>query len=431
MSTVSVTTHVGFRWLWFAQTASQLGSQFSHLAIPLVGALLLDAKPFEMGLLLAAESVPFLLLGLPAGAIVDRQPKRRILITSDLLRALVLFTIPLAYWLECLTMAHLLLVALLVGVGTVFFDVAYMSYLPQLVGKEHLVDANAKLESTNAGARILGPGLAGSVVQLVGPAVALIADVIGFLASAVALGRIRGERFPAAPVSRLRLTTDIREGLECVWGNPMLRPLLLSTAHFNLFSSASAAVFMLFAVNQLELSATALGTAFALGNVGLLAGAAWAQGASAHFGLGRTIWVTTLLSGLGALLVPLATPATALPMLVTSLAFVGFNMMLYNINQVSLRQSITPTELQGRMNATIRFIAWGIQPLGALAGGMLGETIGLLPTLVVAALGSAGSAFWILTSPVARLRDIPSLMVDTMGLTTDNGTTGGTRGQDG
>ena len=234
------------------------------------------------------------------------------------------------------------------GTLTVFFDVAYMSYLPSLVGRSELIEGNSKLESTRAGAQVLGPGLGGTLVQLLSAPVAIALDCLSFLLSAVFLLFIRGAEAP--PVGRQATTSmraEIGEGLRYVFTHPLLRPIASSTATFNLCSSATGALYILFAVNELGLSAATLGLVFALGNIGLLLGAVLSARLSRRFGLGATIIGAAIVSGLGGLLVPLATPATAVALLIASQTLGGIGNMVYNVNQVSLRQAITPDRLQG------------------------------------------------------------------------------------
>ncbi|MCL5108649.1 MAG: MFS transporter [Chloroflexi bacterium] len=399
--------HADFLKLWADQTISQFGSQITFLALPLVAALL-GATPLEMGVLSAVEMLPFLLVGLPAGVWVDRMPRRPILIAGDLGRALVLASIPLAFLLDALTIGQLYVVAFIAGTFTVFFDVAYMSFLPALVTREELVEGNSKLETTRAAAQIAGPGVAGTLIQLFSAPVAILVDSLSFLISAAFLLAVHtGE--PAAvrrnPAGGVR--AEIGEGLRYVFSQPLLRPIASATATFNLFSSATFALYILFAVEELALDAAVIGLIFAVGNVGALLGATAAGTATRLLGLGRSIIGAMVLCGLASFLVPLATPATAVALLVPSLVVSGIGNMVYNINQVSLRQAITPARLQGRMNATVRFMVWGTMPIGSLLGGTLGQWLGLRPAILLAAAGSASAFIWLIASPVRTLRVQP------------------------
>jgi MFS family permease len=406
----SLWRHRDFMRLWSAETISQLGSQVTLLALPLAAILILDATAFQVGALSSIEFAPFLLVGLPAGVWVDRLRRRPILIAGDLGRAVVLASIPIAYWLDALTMLHLYAAAFLTGICTVFFDVAYQSYLPSLVEREQLTEGNAKLEISRSGAQLAGPGIAGALVQALTAPVAIVADAVSYLGSALFVIRIRRPEpdVPApAAEDRPRMRSQIMEGLRYVLGHPLLRPIAACTALSNLFSAMVTAILILFAVRVLGLTAGLIGIALAIGNVGFLAGALVADRIARRVGLGRAIIGSALLFGLAGFAYPLATPETAVGLLVAGGVLFGFGGVVYNVNQVSLRQAITPGRMQGRMNATMRFVVWGTLPIGALAGGALGGTIGLRPTLWIAALGGVLSFVPPLLSPVRTLRSMP------------------------
>lgn len=405
----SLWAHQDFLKLWAGQTVSQFGSQITFLALPLVAALLLNASPLEMGVLAAAEMAPFLLIGLPAGVWVDRTARRPILILGDFSRAVVLASIPAAALLGLLTMNQLYVVAFLVGIATVFFDVAYMSYLPSMVHRASLVEGNSKLETSRAAAQVAGPGVGGVLVQVLSAPVAIAVDSLTFLVSGAFVLAIRApEAPPKIEKAGESLRREIAEGIRYVFTHALLRPIASSTATFNLFAAASGALYVLFAVNELDLDAALLGFIFAVGNVGLVLGAVFAGGLSRRYGLGNTITGAAAISGLAALLVPIATPQTAVALLISSQAIAGMCNMVYNINQVSLRQAITPARVQGRMNATIRFTVWGTMPIGALIGGVIGEALGLRPAMAIAAVGTSLAFLWLVRSPVRGLREQPA-----------------------
>jgi MFS family permease len=402
--------HPDFMKLWTAETVSQLGTQVTLLALPLTAIVILKASPFKVGLLVTLEFLPFILVGLPAGVWVDRMRRRPILIAGDLARAVVLGTVPLAYELHVLHIVQLYAVALLAGVGTVFFDVAYQSYLPSLVGREHLVDGNAKLEISRSGAQLAGPGLAGLLIQLIKAPVAIFADALSYLWSAAFVGLIRKKEPPVEvhPGGHPSMRSEIKLGLRFVWHHSLLRPIAFCTATSNLASSMTAAVILVFAVRVLGLNAGTIGLIFAIGNVGFFLGAFLSQRAARWLGVGPTIVWSALVFSTPPLLVPLASPGTAFPLLVAAIALGGFGGAVYNINQVSLRQAITAERMQGKMNATMRFMVWGTLPIGGFVGGVLGGAIGLRPTLWVAAIGGLAAFFPPLFSPVRKLREIPA-----------------------
>jgi len=408
--------HPDFLKLWIGESISLVGSQITILALPLVAVLLLEATPAQMGLLRAAQYGPFLLLGLLAGVWVDRLRRRPIMIWADLGRAVLLGSIPLAAGLGLLRIEQLYLVAFLVGIQTVFFDVAYQSFLPSLVAREQLIEGNSKLEMSRSFAQIAGPGLGGGLVQLLTAPLALIVDSLSFLASALFLALIRtAEPCPTAS-ERRTLRGEIAEGLRFVLGNPLLRANAGCTGTWNLCSSTIQALFVLYATRELGLGSATLGLILAAIGPGALLGAWLASRAAGWLGVGPTIILAALIGGTGSLAVPLAgaVPTLAIPLagavltptvpLLAAGSFVsGLGGTLYNVTTVSLRQAITPEHLQGRMNATIRFLVWGTMPLGALLGGFLGEAIGLQPTLVLGAVAVQLSFLWPLLSPLRQL----------------------------
>ena len=409
ISPASLWRHRDFLKLWVGETISLFGSQFTFLALPLIAALTLQASPAEMGILTAVETAPFLLIGLFAGVWVDRRRKRPLLIAGDLGRALLLGTIPLAAFAGVLSINQLYVVGFLVGICTVFFDVAYQSYLPALVNREQLVEGNSKLEVSRSVAQLSGPGIAGVVIQLLTAPLAIILDVLSFLISGLFLGLIRREEPAPTRAAHPSVFADIREGLAVVFGNPYLRAIAGSTGTSNFFGNAIGALFILFATQDLKLSPAAIGIAAGLGNVGGLVGALLAGRLAARFGLGRVIIGSMFLAGLSGLLFAVATPASALPLIVFSGFCAGMGGTIYNINQISLRQAIIAQRLQGRMNATMRFLVWGTMPLGGLAGGLLGELMGLRSAIALAAAGGTLAFLWVLASPVRTLSQIPEI----------------------
>jgi MFS family permease len=379
--------------LWTAESVSRLGSQVSLLALPLVAITVLHASTFEVGLLSTAEFAPFILVGLPAGVWVDRLRRRPVLIAGDLGRALALASIPVAYWLDVLSIGQLYAVGFVTGVLTVFFDVAYQSYLPSLVEPEQLIEGNAKLEISNSGASIAGPGLAGGLIQLVTAPLAVLADAISFLASGVFVATIRRrEPPPAGDQGQARagggMRREIVEGLRYVLGQRLLRWIAVTTASANLFGSMITAILVLYLVRQLGMSPGLIGLVMTTGNIGWLVGAVLAGRLGAWLGVGRVIVAAIGLCGLGTLLIPLAPEAAPIPLLVGGQFLQSFGGTTYNISQLSLRQAITPRRLHGRMNATMRFMVWGTLPLGAALGGAVGGAIGLRPTVWIAAVAS-------------------------------------------
>lgn len=404
-----------FLKLWTAQTISVFGSQVSTLAIPLTAALILKVEPLAFALLGTVETLPFILFTLPAGAWVDRLRRRPIQIAGDLGRAIALATIPLAYLLDSLTIWQLYLVGFVTGTFTVLFDVANQSYLPSVVESDEIAEGNARLQISQSAAQVAGPGIAGYLVGLLRAPVAILVDVLSFLASALFLFLIRRPEPPVTPRldapgrSGASIWNEVREGLGFVLGHPPLRAISAATATSNLFGSMVLAIYILYAVQELGLSAETIGIVLAIGNLGALAGAFLANRVAGRMGVGPTIVGSLLTYGLGALFIALAPSGDpAVAFLVVAGVVSGIGGMVYNINQVSYRQAICPPRMQGRMNATIRWLVWGTLPIGSIAGGALASVIGLHPTVWVgAALGFIPWLF-LLFSPVRRIRTMPS-----------------------
>ena len=404
--------HADFLKLWSAETVSQVGSQVSGLALPFVAIVTLDVSAFEVALLGVVEFAPFILVTLPAGVLVDRLPRRPILVAGDVGRAALLATIPLAYAFDVLTIWHLYAVGFAVGVCTVFFDVAYQSYLPSLVARDQLVEGNSKLEISRSGAQIGGPGVAGVVIEILTAPVAILADAISFLVSGLFVLGIRkreprperaepGEKGPG-------MKAELMEGLRYVLGHRLLRWIAASTATYNFFGSLMFAILLVYAVRDLGMSAGVIGVVLAVGNVGFLAGALSATRISNRIGVGRAI-VAAQVGGFSILLIPLAPQDAdgAIPFLVAALTVGGFGVVVYNVTQLSLRQAITPERLQGRMNSVMRFIVWGVIPLGNLAGGALASLYGLRAAIWVGAVGCCLAVLPVLLSPVRSVMRVP------------------------
>ena len=406
-----------FLKLWSAETISQLGSQVTGLALPLVAIITLDVSAFQVALLNVIEFAPFILISLPAGVWVDRLPRRPILIAGDLGRAALLATIPLAYAFDALTMWQLYVVGFAFGVLTVFFDVAYQSYLPALVQRDQLVDGNSKLEISRSGAQLAGPALAGVLIQALKAPLAILVDAISFLASALfVLGIRKREEVPEREPGRSPLhgmRGELSEGVRYVFGHRHLRWIAASTATFNFFGSMMGAIFLVYAVRQLGLGAGTIGLIFAIGNVGYLTGALTANRVAGRIGVGPAI-VAGAATGVASLLIPLAPEDSPIPYLIVSGVIIGFGVVVYNVTQVSFRQASTPERLQGRMNSVMRFIVWGVMPLGTLLGGVIATGVDLKTAIWVGAAGQALAFLPVLLSPVRSLREMPESVTDAL-----------------
>ena len=400
-----------FMKLWSAQTVSRLGSALSGLALPLIAAGALGAGPAEMGLLSAAGSLPALLVGLPAGVWADRARRRPLLVAADAGRALLLASLPAAAALGALGLAQLYLVTFLSGVLGVLHDVAARSYLPAVVGRERLVQGNSQLELSGSLSAVAGPSLAGLVIQAITAPLAVALDALSFAASAACIGLIR--RAEAAPAAaRAPALAQMREGLGLVLRHPLLRALAGCLATSNFTSNVFYALYILFGTRELGLDAAALGLVYGLGAAGALLAALVAPALSARLGPGRALLAGALLGSLEVLPAALATPQNGAALLVLSSLLGNFGWVLYNVNAVSLRQAVTPPQLLGRMNASMSFLMAGMLPLGALAGGALGEAVGLRGAVALAAAGSLFSVLWLLFSPARRLKGLPGALAE-------------------
>ena len=398
--------HREFLKLWAGQSISELGSEITLLALPLVAVLTLHAGAFQVGVLGAVGLAPFILVGLPAGVWVDRLGRRRpILVLADVGRIVSIGSIPVAAAFFHLTLVHLYIAAFVTGVLTVFFDVAYQSYLPALVDYDQLVDGNAKLELTRSGAALVGPPLGGSLVGVFGAPVAMTADAISYVVSVVSLLSIRHvEPRAERPLVRVSMRSDIAAGLRYVLGHPLLRPIAMCTSTWNFFGNMYFAMIVLFCVRILGMSATEIGVAVGVGSIGAPIGAFIAAPVSRRIGVGPTIVLSAAL-GSGGLLVALAPRSNPVPFVIGA-SFIGAVGVIYNITQVSLRQAICLPAFQGRMNATMRFLVWGTIPIGSFLGGVLGSSIGLRPTMVIGAAGTLLAVVPVALSPVRTLHTI-------------------------
>jgi MFS family permease len=405
----SLWQHRDFMLLWGGQTISEVGSAVTVLALPLVALVTLHASTFEVAALSACTNLAFLFIALPAGAWVDRWRKRGVMVWGDIGRFVILGSIPLARELDALTLPHLFVAAVLAGALTVFFDVAYQSYLPELLDADQLVDGNGKLGASQAFGQVAGPGVGGVLVGALGAAYAMAVDAASFGVSAIATILIRHrEPVPDMPAADRNLRREIREGLAFVLGHPVLKKVVACTATSNLFGGAQFAIVTTFMVRTLDASPGAIGAVFSVGSIGGVLGGAYAGRIARRVGNARVIWLSLLVTAPFGVLAALAFPGWGLVLLGISVFAVSAGGVVYNTAQVSYRQAICPRDLLGRMNASVRAIVWGALPLGGFAGGALGEWIGLRPTMFVAAIGQSAAVAWLLASPLRHWRDIPA-----------------------
>jgi MFS family permease len=390
-----------FRRLWYATSVSELGTQVSQLAIPLAAISLLHASALEVGVLAAAGYLPLAVFGLPAGAWVDRVRRRRVLMVTDLARAVVLASIPLMHGLDHLTIVQLWIVALLVGGLSVFFDVAYASYLPTLVDRADLARGNSRLQVSEQGAAVIGPGLAGWLIGLVGAPLAIATDAASYLGSAFFVGRIRHREPSEAAASRQPLRTQIAEGLQYVFAERYLRGIAVAAGLINLFGRMMVVVLPIYLVRSVGYSATAIGIVFAIGAVGFLLGAALADRVTKALGIGITIVVGGTVAAAALLLFALPSASIAGPFVAAGMFVYGIGALNFTVANATLRQLMTPGELLGRTTASMRFLVWVAQPVAALLGGVLASQIGLHATLWIGAVGALSAPAVLLSSGLA------------------------------
>lgn len=398
-----------FLKLWAGQAVSLLGSQVTLLALPLTAVLLLHASAAQMGLLRAVTSVPALLFGLLAGVVADRVRRRPLLIRANIGRALLLGSIPVAAVLGLLRLGHLFFIAFATGTLTVFFEVAYTAYLPTLVTPPQLVEGNSRLETTRAVAQFAGPGVAGVLIQWLTAPLAIGVHALGFLVSTVFLGTIHTvEPALRARGARASVWREIAEGLRAVQAEPTLRALAGSSAIFNLFDNMLLAVYVLYVTRTLGLPPAAVGGILAVGGLGSLVGALLASRVARAIGLGRTLLGGVVVASLAEGGIALAHGPQVALILALAEAAVQCGALLYTVNNVSLRQALVPGPLRGRVTGTVRFLTWGVAPIGAILGGMVGERYGLRSAVLVAALGTTGACLWLALSPVRAMRAYPA-----------------------
>ncbi|MFF2191363.1 MFS transporter [Streptomyces sp. NPDC058157] len=393
-----------FRLFMSSHICNELGGSITYVALPLMAVLTLDASAMQAGLLSAAEHAAFLLLGLPAGAWVDRMRKRRVMMAADLARAVLLTALPVAYLLDLHSMPLLYAVALLLGCARLFGDVADQSYLPTLIGKDTLIAGNSKLETVRSGAEFAGPGVAGFLVQLLGAAGTLAGQAVTSLVSLVLLGRIEAREEKPEPAPRRHLLRDIREGLSYVLSHRILRLIALNTAAVNLFLSAVMAIEVLFLTRTVGLPPAAVGWVLTTATIGSVLAAAAADRVTRAVGAARLTWLSLLVTMPFGLLLPLADNDWRIGLFVLGSLVQSAGVTLYNICQVTYRQTVCPPHLLGRMTATMRFLVWGVLPLSGLLAGFLGELLGVREALWVCVAALAAAPLVLLCSPLRRMR---------------------------
>ena len=402
-------THADFMKFWAGETVSLFGTQVTSLALPLTAIIVLHATPGQLGVIRFLQTVPFLLLALLIGAWVDRRRKRPVMIGSNAARFVLVGLVPILAVAGALDMPILYLLAFGFGVATVFFDVCWMSYVPSLVGKDQLAEANSKVSTSYAVADVSGPGLGGVLVQLLGAPKAMAADALSYLVSIGTLLAIKTEEpAPERPAER-HLLAEIREGLQLVLGNRYVRATTTQGGLWNFCYIMTDTIFLLYAIRELHFTPSLVGLVIGVGMTGGIIGSALASSFSRRFRYGPTIMIACGFGTLPTFLIPAAQGSRALLAVLFMVAYflVRFGAVTANVLMITLRQTVTPARLLGRMNAAARTVLYTGGALGAIAAGLLGSTIGLRNTLWVAAVGFALTLTPLLLSPIPALRELP------------------------
>ena len=396
---------------WAGQGISQFGDRITELALPLIAVTSLHVGASTVGLLTAAVWAPNL-LSLLVGTWVDHHVrKRRLLIAADLLRALVLLSLPVAHVIGAITLAQLFMVALVAGLGQVLYQTSYPSFFVGLVRRDQFVEANSLLSGTRSASFVAGPAVAGGLIHVVTAPVAMLVDAITFAISAVLIGRVKVPDLPVDATNQDGLLGRSRDGMALVLRNPYLRASLACATTINFFNLMAGALIILYASRELGLSAGVIGLAFGIGATGGLVGTVAAGPLSRRIGVGRTIALGAVVFSAPFALMPLATgPTWSRAGVLALVEFISaFGVMCLDIPLNALQTAITPDGVRSRVAGAFSTVNYGIRPLGAIAGGLVGEWIGLAPTMVVAAVGGSLSVLWLLRSPVISTRTIEEL----------------------
>ncbi|MGO4881166.1 MAG: MFS transporter [Bryobacteraceae bacterium] len=397
-----------FLKLWAGQSVSQVGSWITLVGLPMTAAVLLKASPLQMGILSGVSGAAILIFGLFAGVWADRLRRRPILIWADLGRAGVLGTVPLAAAFGRLTMSHLYLVATVSSALTVLFDVSYQAYLPSLVRAENLLEGNSKLALSENIAGVVGPGLTGILIKALTAPMAILFDALSFVWSAGAVWLIRKPEPRPRPSAAPHIGREIVEGLRASWHQPILRSLLLRAGTAAVFVGFGGSLYILFAVRELKIGAALLGVVIAVGGVSGVFGALAAQRLVGRFGFGPMLIAAALMPAIASVLPPLAHGPVAICAAMLAIAQLGdMGWSMYDINEVTLRQSIAPPHVLGRVNSAAHLMFRGVMPAGALLGGALAQKFGLRAAMFVGSGGFLLSALWLICSPIRHLREVP------------------------
>lgn len=395
--------------LWAATTVSDFGTTLTTVALPIVALVTLRASTFEVGLISAAGLVSWLVLGLSAGVWVDHLARRPLMVACDLVRAAALVSVPIAVAAGVVSVPQLVVVALVIGVGSVFFDIAGQTYLPLVVEADGLLTGNSRLQASQSAAQTGGPAAGGALAQLIGAPLTLLVDVASYLFSALCLSTIRTRDEPAAVARRGRMLPQIREGLRYVLADPVIRPLMLVAAGLNMLGAAYDTLLVPFLLRTVAVDPALIGVLLALGGVGGVLGGALGPRVAARFGGARTMVITACVCPLISMLAPLSTAGAGLVVFAAGLVGREVCITMFSLLARSYRQATVSRALLSRVTASIRFISWGVLPVGALLGGSLGELAGNRAALWVVCGLLLLTPLPILFSAVRGRRDLPDV----------------------
>ena len=397
-----------FRKLWAGMTVSRLGSSVAAVTTPLIAVQVLDASAFAVSLLTAAAWLPWLVIGLPAGAWIDRVTRRPVMLITDLISAVLVISVPVAAWAGVLTMAHLLTATLLLGGATVFFSVAWAAYLPAMFDKEDLVTANSALQGTESAAQVAGPAAAGLLVAAVSAVAGLVVDAATFLISAFALWRIRRPERRPAPTPRAGIRSDIVEGARWLLHDRFLLNQTVYGAAANLWLTGINAISIVFLVREVGVSTTTVGLLFAVVSLGGVGAATLTPRLVRGLGSARTLVACKTFGGVASLLIAFTHPGPGLLIFVAGMLGVAAGAIAGNVVSASFRQAYCPPHLLGRVLTSMQFVNFGAIPVGAVLGGALAGPLGPRNAILLMALGYATSSLILILGPLHNRRDLPT-----------------------